>query len=508
MQSCLERFEAKAREFSDRMLRATSEQSKIETDLATVRQIKNTTETLSKELTTKCTSAGWLKVPAKLRQSDLVTLEGNIGDACAQLKTVMRPIRWRSEISLKSLAEDQSKLENAAKEFSTNETNKEKNAKSLEDLRESAEFLVGKMIVLQRLAAYHTDEDGFKLRGLAEAMESKRIKYDELKEAAAQVKNIELSAFEKNIALFGDAFKDLDANITLKRKQVNQKKRRIEELRKQFGEIKTLVEQIRGLGRHLCELSPGVKECPVCGAEYDVGLLKKIESVRATASMDGSLRELVAEAAAEEKQLGVMQAQRADLELLRDAGTLVFGEEVVGKKSVKFIAAEISTINAKVTTAKSELDAANAMAKKLKLRGFTETELESVVQQAEDDYELSQNQITKAAVLAALVESERKRQEGYKRDIATAEKARKELETESSAILKRALGTSNFDEPLVEIERRIGAVNNTLALSKTAKGTFSLEQGDEFSSVHDRLKILGDAVARIRESLKQVSNCF
>jgi DNA repair exonuclease SbcCD ATPase subunit len=504
MRSCLERFQIKAREFSALISRAGSEKSKIETDLATVRKIKNTTETLSKELTAKCASGGWLKVPNKMRQSELVTLEGNIGDACAQLETAVRSIGWRSDISLKSLSEDLTKLKNADKEFAANETNKEKNAKSSNEMRESSEFLVAKLTLLQRLAAYHAEEDGFKLRGFGEATESKRVRHDELKEAAAQIKNIELSAFEQNTAMFADVFKEFDANFTSKKKQVNQKKRRIDELRKQFGEIKSLVEQIRGLGRHLCEYNPGVKECPVCGAEYDAGLLERIKNAKATTSMDSSLRELVSEAAAEEKQLAAIQAQWAALDQLRDAAMIAFGEEMVGKKSVKFIAAELSTVNAKLASAKSELDAAIATAKRLKLRGFTETELASLIQEAEDGYELTQNQITKASVLTSLIELERKQQDGLKKAIAAAEKTKKELEAESSAILKRSLGSSNFDEPLVEIEKRIGAVNKALALAKAGKDEFSLEQDDEFSTVHDRLKVLGEAVTRIRESLKQV----
>jgi hypothetical protein len=504
MQRCREKFETKSKEFTDRLARGAIESSKIETDLATVRRIKDTTETLAAELASKCVAGGWLKVPNKMRQSDLLTLEGSIGDICSQLKSNVRAVRWMSGLSLSVLAGEQVKLKEAIKDITVNADKGEKAEKNLGKLNERAEASATKLVLLDRLAEYHKEEGGFKLNGLQEAIEAKRIEYEELKEAASLVKAIDLTAFEKSNSTIVEALKERESDIAAKKRTVNQKKRRIDDLKKQFGEVKSLIEQIRGLGRNLCEHNPALKDCPLCGAEYDSGLLKRIESAKATVSMDKSLRELVSEVASEENLLSAAQEGKASLEQVQKAARLALPETEVTSKTLRSVATQLGSISDFVAAAKTELDRMGATQKRLKLRGFTESELASLIEQASEIYEIASTQIVKASALTTQLESERKRQDGLKKDVKAAEKLAKDLAAESVAVLKRALGSAPTDEPLVELERRLSVVNGALSISKIAKDTFELNQDDDLLVTHDKLKMLGDSVARIRESFKQV----
>lgn len=504
MLRCREKFETKSKEFADRLARRAIEESKIEADLATVRRIKNTTDTLAAELASKCAASGWLKVPTKMRQPDLVTLEGSIGDICSQLKSNVRAVQWLSGLSLSAIAAEQVKLKEAIKDLTVNADKGEKAAKNLAELNERAESSAAKLVLLDRLAAYHREEDGFKLNGLEEAIDAKRIEYEELKEAASLVKSIDLTAFDKTNSMIADAVKNRESDIAAKKRIVNQKKRRIDDLKKQFGEVKSLIEQIRGLGRHLCEHNPALKDCPLCGAEYDSGLLNRIESAKATVSMDKSLRELISEVASEEKLLTVAQEEKASLDQVQKAATLALPETEIRSKSVKNIATLLGSVSDRVAAAKAELDRMGAIQKRLKLRGFTESELASLIEEAGEIYDIALAQIVKASGLTAQLESERKRQDGFKKDVKAAEKLAKDLAAESVTVVRRALGSERYDDASVEMERRLSAVNNALAISKSAKDTFTLDRDADFSAIHDKLKMLSDTVARMRENLKQI----
>ena len=303
-----------------------------------------------------------------------------------------------------------------------------------------------------------------------------------------------------------EALKERESDIAAKKRVVNQKKRRIDDLKKQFGEVKSLIEQIRGFGRNLCEHNPALKDCPLCGAEYDSGLLKRIESAKATVSMDKSLRELVSEVASEEKLLSAAQEGKASLVQVQKAARLALPETEVRSKTAKNIAAQLGLISDRVTAAKTELDRMGAIQKRLKLRGFTESELASLIEEAGEIYDIASTQIVKTSALTTQLESERKRQDGLKKDVKAAEKLAKDLAAESVVVLRRALGSAQCDDPLVEVERRLSAVNSALAISKSARrDSFELDQERWiFQRPMTNLKCLSDAVTRIRESLKQV----
>lgn len=504
MQRCLSGFEIKQREINQRLASLGSEQSKLEADLATVKRIKNTAETLSAELNAKANATGWLKIPGKLGQSELVSLSESIEDIRLDLNTSLENIHWLPELSLKTLNEESFKLKTGIKDWNEKINEIEKLSKALEKLGQTIIFLSAKTILLTRVIAYHSEEDGLKLLGIQAAISTKKSEYETLREVNGLVKDIDFAPYKDVPRTIADILDTADAVITAKRRVLFQKHKRIESLKKQSSEIVALVEQIKGMGKHLCEQNPGQKDCPLCGTVYESGLLEQIDKFKPDKSFEKSLRQLTAEAAAEEKDLQQVQEGKAIVEHIQRAASRLISESQLASKTMKFISTLLAGSRDRTAKVKSELDSLQTLERRLKLRGFTERELVSMLEEGEESFNLSRTQATKIAAVNTILEKEQRALEAAKREQKALEASIKMLHADVSTLAKNALGNSKVEEPSVEMKRRLVIIQNGISISKKAKENLVFLNEAKFSSLADRLKSFNEAVSRIRELLRQI----
>jgi exonuclease SbcC len=329
MERCSGEFEAKQRELRQRVASLNLEQGKLDADLATVRKIKNTADALSEELKSKCEATGWSKIPKKLNQPELIQIQERMDSLAAQLASILNAIHWLPKLSIDILNKEQSQLKSALKAFTAKNEVIETNLTLLQQLEENVGFSTEKINLLERLAAYHSEEDALKLAGISESLSAKKVECDSLKEAVSLTKSLDLAAFANGEGSVEANIDAADAKILARKKAVNQKRRSLEALKTQQTEVKAIVEQIRGLGKHLCEQNPDLKDCPLCSAFHPNGLFEQIEKTKSGKSVDQSLRQLTSDLANEEKLLAGAQTAKVNLEHIFDAAKLLLSETQV-----------------------------------------------------------------------------------------------------------------------------------------------------------------------------------
>ena len=118
------------------------------------------------------------------------------------------------------------------------------------DLTERIASSESKKVLLERLAVYHSEKEAVSLLGFQGKLDSSRLELDELKEAGALLKGLELNGFLKDNATIGPiqlrrlTLQSLSQKESRKSKTVASWKG----LKKQVGELKGLAEQIKSLG--------------------------------------------------------------------------------------------------------------------------------------------------------------------------------------------------------------------------------------------------------------------
>lgn len=504
MLSCKERLEKEQTDSAREMRMRRTEAGSIEANLQTVKNIKDTRETLLEQVKAKATSNGWKKIPSRFNLDALVAMQETVDDLSSQFGDSFRELRWLSVLSLKSLEQEFEKLKSLLKDLQEKADTSEKTSEAFDKAKDKKNSAEAQLQLLNKLLAYHDEPGAFLLKGSEAALKTRKAKLEQLKAAQALVKRIDTKPFEETSATFDVLDKEHEGELAKQRKLVSQKRKKITELQTQFGEIKALVEEIKGLGEHLCELKPDTKECPLCGAPYEQGLLGRIASRKTGAVMDASLREMTTAFAHDEKQLAALQKQTHELGQLREAASLVLQPNELRLRPLKFFVQTFSTIGEQIDSERTAIDELSAKQKRLKLRGHTEGELNDLLSEAVDIYQLPVSKLSNPGALRTLISSQRSQCEALTKEMVSIEKQIKDVDVETRRLIKKALGVDDFDEPVVELHRRKTSIEEALAMIRRSETNVSIADTEEFSVIRSRLTNFSEAIARIQEALKKV----
>jgi exonuclease SbcC len=504
MLRCHEQLEKEKRDSAKEIRMRRSEAASLEENLQSVRRIKDTRETLLDELKAKAVSNNWKKLPGRFNLDALVTTKETADDLSSQFTESARHIRWLPGLSLKSLNQELLKLNSSLTELQAKADVTGKTSETFEKTKDKKAATDALLQLLAQILAFHDEPGGFLLRGVADALEKQKEKLEQLKAAQAIIKELDATLFEESSSAI-DAFeKEQDTELAKQKRLINQRRKAISDLESQIGEIKSLLEQIKGLGQHVCELKPDTKECPLCGAWHEQGLLVKIASRKAATIADTSLREMTTELSRAEKQLGALQRVKHNLRQIREAAALVFESDVSRTRSLKVLFQTFSTITEQIDKYRATIDDLIAKQKRLKLRGFTEEKLEEHLSEATDFYEFPISKLSNADTLRTLIGKERSRSELLAKELMSLEMAIKEGDAERARLVKKALASLDFEEPIVELHRRKSLTEEALEMVRHAETHVSVGATEEFSAIRSRLKVFSEAVARIHVALKEV----
>ena len=208
------------------------------------------------------------------------------------------------------------------------------------------------------------------------------------------MKEIDITAFRENSAKF-EAFRTArEVELSSLRKVVSQKRKRLASIKTHVDETNALVQQIRGLGHHFCELNPDSVECPLCGAQYDEKLRLRLEMSETESGIDLTLRDLTSELADDEGRLSTLQQLNAGLAKLGEAASIIIPSNKLASQSVQSIVRALAELDSRRSSEQTKLETLISKEASLSVRGFTEPELERLISQATRTLKLSESKVS------------------------------------------------------------------------------------------------------------------
>lgn len=503
MGQCKERFAREQRELAKLVQIRRKELARANDELNQVKAIKDTREALVSELQTKAEVAGWKRAPARHKLDDLALLEEAVDDRAERLSQDTARLAWMARISVATLRREAAQLAGAIKEIAEHRESIEKNTAALEKDRERIATLDAEVRVLNRLKQYHGEAEAMTLAGTGEAVAAVRAKVARYKEAMGLVRGLNLKPFEQVTLPLEEIMVQQTADIAKRRRNLTKFRNRASELQTQLGAIKSVVEEIKGLGIRFCEVNPSGKTCPLCGTVHD-DLRQRIAALSVRPAIETPLGELTTEIAREQAALDELQQTTAALAQLRQAAQLLSTASQLSGRSAKAIIETLSEAGDKLATEKTRLDGLIVKEKRLKLAGFSEEELSELLEEAVEEYGLPRTKLDKADGVQALLTDRTKALETVRAAVKDKEKHEKEALAEIRRLTVRYLGESRVGAPDIELERRKTTVDEVLAGALESKNPVVLTESDEFSAVQAKLAAFAKVIRRIHEALKRV----
>lgn len=504
MRACKERFEKEERDFSGRVERADGEIRKLNADLKVISDIRDTRESLSEDLSKHAAAHGWKKSPKQLNSAELVTLQGSVDDLCSRLRDFHRQLKWMPRVTISLLEQEVVKLKTAHDDIESKLTQTEKAIDAIEKLKEKATSVNVRLELLKRIIGFHDEPEGFSLRGLGKSISSTQTRLESLQEAARLLRGIETTPFETSAAKLDELIGTHSTQIKTQERATVEKRKRLSQMQGRVGEIRTLVSQIKTLGKEFCDLDPQAAACPLCETEYTKGeLLNRIKKVLTGSDDDSRLRELNAEVAEAEAALKKLQRTVNDLKSFREAADLVLRQSHLESMTVETIVRKLAPLADDVSEEKEKLTKLAQTQKRLRTRGFTEEELDELIDEAKVICGLPLSTLENAAMVRRVLNEHEKLHERLAEDIREAEKKQKNTQVELQRSVKSALGKPDVEDPLVEVQRRLDLMTETLSAVRQEKA-FSAPTDEEFASITNRLKAFGETIVRVETALKRV----
>ena len=503
MVQCKERFAREERDLRRRAQIRRQEADKASQQIEQLKVIKDTRNALLRELRAKAEGCRWQKLPAQFKLDDLAVLQEAVEDSATRMAQHWGRLPWLARISNASLSREAKQLGEALKEMAQQKNLAKRNSAAWERTKAGVVEVEAELKILRRLREYHVEPEALSLLGSSAAVKETRTKAAQLKEAVALLRAVDLKRFEECAATLDEMADQQEADIVKRRRNLAKQKARAAELQTQLGLIKTVVEQIKGLGRRFCELSPHSADCPLCGAHYDQ-LSARIASLEFGAPTESLLQKLTAETAREQAILAELQSTADYMTQLRRAARVVFSADQLASRSIKSVVVSLASLGEKLTREKTKLDELIAKEKRMKLAGFEEGELKDLFDVAQEAHSHPRSKLAKKEAVQALVTEKAEALAALRTVEREKEKAQKEIDAELRRIVRRLLKDVAVEDAVVELERRETLVEEVLAEVRSTQKEVEVSDTEEFSSVANRLDTFAKAVARIQEALKRI----
>ena len=504
MSRCREMFQRKEKEFFVQLQARKESAARLETDIRTVRRIKYTREALLDELKAKAESIGWKTLPSMFELDELVALREAVEDLFSQLGYSLRHLSWMRSVSVHSLKQEASKIATSLQNIQANQESRAELEKAHKDASSELTSTESKSKVIDRLMDFHAETEAFLLKGTEEALKKHNTRLEQLKAASSIVREIDTSPFAQSAATLDILSSDIETDFKKRRKELNQKRKRIAQLREEFGELKTLVEEIRQLGRRFCEMKHGTDECPLCGAQHEMGLLSAIAAQKTARTVDASMRNMMAEASRDQKRLSTLKKSRNDLSRLVEAASHILPARKLKSKATRSIVNAFSTIAEQIDAERLVIGELVARRKRLKILGYTEAELRQLLSEAKKICGMPISKLSNPEVLRDVAASQLLRCKALRKELANSENGLNQKSLEARGILAKVLGESDVTDPIPQLNRRRTSVSQALDTSSRSEKSLSFPSKEDFHVLKGWLKAFSKTVERTQKGLSQL----
>lgn len=503
MRACTERFEKEERDFTKRLQLVDAEIRKLNADVKALSDIRDTRKSLLGDLAQHAATVGWKKLPSDLSKEEVSNLEGSVEDLSSRMRDFHTQLRWMPRVTISSLEQEAAKLRLDGKNLASRLRQSEEIQAEIDKLKKEWKSLSLKLDLLRKLISFHDEPDGFSLRGLGKSIEESQSRAKALQEAVRLFRDIDLAPFATSASKLQELQTEHNRQFKRKEQIALEKRKLLSEMQRRVGETRALFAQIKTLGKQFCDLNPHANVCPLCETEFaNDELIRRLKKALSS-SDDAQLRELSDQVREAEAALKISERIIADLNAFRGAANLMLSKSHVESMTAEAIARRLGALPESLLDEREKTTRLIQMQTRMEKRGFTERALKELIDEAKAVLELPVSTFEDASTVRHAYSEKEDLSARLTQSIRQAEKKQKGAEAEFQTALKSALGKTNIEEPLVELERRLELVNETLSTTGEQKA-FSPPPDEDLLSVTNRLRAFGEFLVRLEAALKRV----
>lgn len=501
MIACEERFRAEERQLSKKLSGLRKQGNKWRVEIDDLKNIVDTRDTLAKELRAKASEIKWKTLPARLNPKQLVTLKESVDNLISEVDEILRQIHWLPAVSLRLLNEESRKMAKCLQEISALQKSLQALTEERLKAREDLAGIESELKVLTRLLVYHEVPEASSLPGTLAAVQKSKARLEQIAKAMNLMKKVDIEPFRDVNATLSNFRKEHESGIVKQQRLISQQRATLEELNRNIGQTRALVEQIKGLGHRFCELNPDSKDCPLCAAHYELeGLASRLEAIEVESSFDSTLRELTAELERETAKLSGQQTLSTNLQRIGEAASLTLHSKHLDS-TLRSITARLSALGTERTQEQSKLEELTAKQSCLSLQGLSEAELEKLLSEANTIF--GSRTVSSSAVRKGAT-NRNKRATLIKRSLEDFAKLDTKTRRQLRALHKLCLGVDDSTEPAIEMERRLASIQEALAMAAKAVQKVSIRVTDDFAHVKSQLAMFSASLGRTQRALREL----
>jgi DNA repair exonuclease SbcCD ATPase subunit len=502
MRQCHERFTRDLRETQKLLSVHRTEHRKATEDLERIRAVKDTRETLTKELRGKATDCRWKRISNRPNLADLEVLQESAAAEAELFSQATKRLGWLGQLSRATLQREADLLRASATEVSKLRKAARETSEHLQVDRERLQLLESELSIISKIDRYHAEPDAFSLLGSSEKIDTLLGSLQRLREASFQVRGLNLKDHEKSNVTLDTLLSRCRSDMVKRQRNLATLQSRAADLETRLGQIRSIVEQIKGLGQHFCEVSPDATLCPLCWTEH-TNLREQLASTTFDPSLASPLGDLTAQIARVQTELASRAHSFSVLEKLKQATHLLGNDGAPATQSAKLTIQTLRQLPERQAATTADLDTMIATNTRLRHAGFTENELRELLDTAIHNLNLPRGKLQKRDALRSL-------QEKKSRDLVrvrAAIKSNAQVEKSHTVSLRkhaRRFGEELSDDLDIEIQRRRAVTEEILSSVRSGKRLTEVDEREEFVTVAARLETFVKAVARIHDAFKRV----
>lgn len=503
MRQCQERFAREERKLDRQVTVQRKDIEKASLQIRRLEEITDTHDALLRELKVKADACAWKKIPARIKLDDIALLREAAEDVSTRIEQAIERLPWLGQLSIISINRDSDHIREALKEIGEKNGVAKKTMAALERSANRLNELDTELKLLLRLQEYHRASDAMTLLGLTADMQKQKQLVNQLKEALRLLHNLDLSTFREELVTLDELANQHNSDVAKRNRAISKLRERESSLQSQLGNIKAVVQQIKGLGRRYCEIGPHGNDCPLCGAHHE-DLAAQIAALGYNAPLESALEELTTQLSQEQASLTGLLNTIKQTSQIRQAAEILFTEEELARQSTKSVVNTLTSLDEKLRSEKTRLEELSAKQMRLELAGFIEDELKQLLETAGELHALPRAKLMKREEVKALSEDRTHALDLLRRDVREKQKLQKEIDTDIRRILKRFLRDADIEDGSVELDRRKTLTMEVLTEIAQIQKTISISDSTELSSVKTRLIAFIKATERIEKALKAV----
>lgn len=431
---------------------------------------------------------GWRnELPDRNNASSFLTAADKI---LAILSTAHEVLGWLSDLSLLTINNESEILESLINIVEGHDRELKDAVKLEKTSLKEIEQLTVEETYFRGIEPYLSDEKSSQLLGLDHKI-IKKIEIINISERAKElIKGVDLSKFlavSERLPVFE---KELEDIVMSQKKTLHEVEKNIDALRRTVNMFEMLSAEIKAKGLELIENHPKIRDCPLCGAQYESGqLASRIKSHQLDSVSSQELQSFSKLSIEKKAELIEAEQMLSNLKQVRQASSMFLDDTVLNKLPIVKIVMKVMEELDRIGKVIMEIRELENIRENFKIRGLTEEYLTGVCDWFQKQYGIRPFELSSKEVFMKLKADRVKRRTGLDNEINNARTKINDIVSRKNEVIAQYFSRVFTKEgDLEDLHRRMNNLNDVKKQLQFVIDNINFPDHEIFLNLINRLK--------------------